>query len=507
MKNYNGYIITLSGISGAGKSHFIKSLIERCESFEKLKAVTTRAKRKDEVEGVDKFFLSLEDFSEKESKDQMRIVNNVFGNMYGYYKEDLEKTSKGINLVTELYYKEIPNFKKEYPNTISIYILPSDISKTIEELTARNTGYDELQKRLSDIKSEIDFFSKSENSNFDIIVTNNYDLNSIEVFIEKVINAINEKLDGPLLSLTSKATEEVSDENKTIADGYYNTKKAKPIVYTSFDGDDMHYLHDICLNEIERGNIPLNPETSLGYYVSTICLGGKKKEVMKDCLTLEMLADKMSVYSKENRALSEGILAEMILWDINKHKGLDQIEGVNHLDSNIIIKNLSSKELKDFLSKQDSVVKYELSNNLLQEYNSEKHQSAYIIANMDNFKHIDWARAYCYTNHLCPISPQNILPLYLYKDAKKDYIESRLELLKRADKVLLFLDRYNMKDDILKLDEYSLLELYYLQNYLPYKKIELVGWDEALVPKYDPNSKWALTTKEDIQVRKMVKKW
>ena len=51
-----GFIITLSGISGAGKSHFIKSIIERFNNFEKLKAVTTREKRKDEIDGVDKFF-------------------------------------------------------------------------------------------------------------------------------------------------------------------------------------------------------------------------------------------------------------------------------------------------------------------------------------------------------------------------------------------------------------------------------------------------------------------
>lgn len=56
----DGFIITLSGISGAGKSHFIKTLLELFNNFEKLKAVTTRPIRKDEVNGVDKYFLSLE---------------------------------------------------------------------------------------------------------------------------------------------------------------------------------------------------------------------------------------------------------------------------------------------------------------------------------------------------------------------------------------------------------------------------------------------------------------
>lgn len=153
-----GYIITLSGISGAGKSHFIKSMIERFENFEKLKAVTTRQKRKDEIESVDKFFLSMNEFETKNKNGEMCVVNNVFGNLYGYYKSDIDKTQNGINLITELYYKEVEKFKKEYPNTISVYVLPNDISKTIEELKARNTDYEELNKRVTDIKTEIVFF-------------------------------------------------------------------------------------------------------------------------------------------------------------------------------------------------------------------------------------------------------------------------------------------------------------------------------------------------------------
>lgn len=133
-----GFIIILSGISGAEKSHFIKSIIDRFDNFEKLKAVTTREKRKDEVEGVDKFFLPLEKLEKKDSNGEMCVVNNVFGNMYGYYKSEMNKTAQGTCLVTEPYYKEVESFKKEYPNTISVYVLPEDISKTIKELKARN---------------------------------------------------------------------------------------------------------------------------------------------------------------------------------------------------------------------------------------------------------------------------------------------------------------------------------------------------------------------------------
>ncbi len=498
-----GLIITLSGISGAGKSHFIENIVARFDNFEKLKAVTTREKRKDEIEGVDKFFLQLEEFERKDSNGEICVVNNVFGNMYGCYKNDLDKTEQGTCLVTELYYKEVENFKKEYPNTISVYILPEDISKTIEELKARNTGYEELSKRIADIKKEIGFFKDSSSSTFDIIVTNNYDKNSIEKFINQVllkINEISRERKYPLSAISVN----VEEDYRNMVDEFANKPSKKNVIYTSFDGDDMHYLHNICDYEIKRGNIPLNPETSLGYYVSTVSLGGKKIDVMKDCLTLEMLSDKMSVYSKEGRNLSEGILAEMLLWDAKKGKGLDIIKGITHLSTSEL-QNLNSQQLKEYLAKMDPMVRFELFTNLLTSYNEEPLQSAYIIANMENFKHIDWAKSYCYTHNICPVSPQNILPLHFYEEKEKEYLESRLELLRRTDRVLLFIDRNNLPEDLGRLDPYSLAEIYYVNNYLKDKTIELVGWDEALVPKYNQNSKWSLTTNEDITVRKVLK--
>lgn len=62
-----------------------------------------------------------------------------------------------------------------------------------------------------------------------------------------------------------------------------------------------------------------------------------------------------------------------------------------------------------------------------------------------------------------------------------------------------------MTEDLSRLDPYSLSEIYYVNRYLKDKDIELVGWDEALVPKYNQNNKWSLTTNEDIMVRKVLK--
>lgn len=76
---------------------------------------------------------------------------------------------------------------------------------------------------------------------------------------------------------------------------------------------------------------------------------------------------------------------------------------------------------------------------------------------MKNYKHIDWARAYCYKNN------------------QRNYLEARLELLKRSSEVTIFVDKFNESEEIISLDEFSKAELYYLQTYCPEKKWLL--WD------------------------------
>jgi guanylate kinase len=48
--------IALIGVSGAGKSHFIDLLVKRF-GFSQIPSVTTRKKRKEEIEGYDKFLV------------------------------------------------------------------------------------------------------------------------------------------------------------------------------------------------------------------------------------------------------------------------------------------------------------------------------------------------------------------------------------------------------------------------------------------------------------------
>ena len=168
-----GRIVTLSGISGIGKSHLKTYILANKPDFQSLISVTTRKPRDKEKNGIDKFFYSLEEFEKEKNQGKFRTVNEVFGNWYAYKEAQIDLCDSGINLITELFYKNVQEFKIEFPNALSVYVLPNDVERTKAELKARKLEASDLSKRLKDIDDELAFFY-SNRKLFDIVITNDY---------------------------------------------------------------------------------------------------------------------------------------------------------------------------------------------------------------------------------------------------------------------------------------------------------------------------------------------
>lgn len=271
----------------------------------------------------------------------------------------------------------------------------------------------------------------------------------------------------------------------------------REIVYTSFDGNDMHHILAICNHVLKNEKIPLNPEMALGYYISTITLGGEKINVMKDCLTLMLLSDELWVYGKDKDLLSEGIMAEIILWNEITNKNISFI-----IDPYIqtIVKN-SYLEIRKWLNTINKEYINDIFNNMLNQYKNKK--TAYIGANFLNYKHIDWARVEAYKRGLCPVSPQNILSYYLYNsidDSGAIYLKDRLTLLSKSDEYWLCIDTNNLEVEINRLDQNTLAELYMLSTIFVDKPIKIIDWADLNVPKYNKNKIWAITRKEQKEI-------
>lgn len=154
-----GLLIVLSGPSGVGKGTVRKALFEKDDNqFEYSISMTTRNKREDEVEGVDYFFRSKDEFEQLISEGKMLEYAEYVGNYYGTPLDYVNKTlDEGKDVFLEIEVQGAMKVKEKIPDGVFIFLTPPDFS----ELKARivNRGTDELaviEKRMTKAKEEIE---------------------------------------------------------------------------------------------------------------------------------------------------------------------------------------------------------------------------------------------------------------------------------------------------------------------------------------------------------------
>jgi len=121
MKKNNIFII--SGPSGAGEDTIIQALKEQL-NIEKIITSTTRAMRDGEVNGVDYYFLSKEEFLQGiKDKKFLEYAQEYNNNFYGVTKSEIERVLNCDKIgIWKIEYKGVKKAKKLFPNIISIFI-------------------------------------------------------------------------------------------------------------------------------------------------------------------------------------------------------------------------------------------------------------------------------------------------------------------------------------------------------------------------------------------------
>ena len=152
-------LFVISAPSGAGKTTLIESLLEH-SSKRNLRlgiSCTTRSKRKNETNGESYFFKTKEEFQEMSEKQELLESAEVFGNFYGTPKKWVEEQlNKDIDIILELDWQGEKQIKENYPDAISIFILPPSLEDLRERLNKRNQdSEDDIKKRLAQAKIEI----------------------------------------------------------------------------------------------------------------------------------------------------------------------------------------------------------------------------------------------------------------------------------------------------------------------------------------------------------------
>ena len=139
-KKKDGLLVIVSGPSGAGKGTICKELLKDLDIWESV-SMTTRSPREGEVEGVNYFFVTEDEFKKKIEADEMLEYANVYkGLYYGTPKEEVVKRlSNGEDVLLEIEMEGAMKVKEKYPAAICIFIMPPSMKELKKRLEGRGT--------------------------------------------------------------------------------------------------------------------------------------------------------------------------------------------------------------------------------------------------------------------------------------------------------------------------------------------------------------------------------
>lgn len=158
----NGMLVVFSAPSGCGKDTVFKELCKRYDNIVESVSATTRKARKGEVNGVDYFFVSEEDFRHMIENNGLLEYAKYNGCYYGTpVRAVKDAISKGKICFLIIEVQGAQKVMKLFPDCVSIFLLPPSEEVLRKRLYGRQTDSDEMiENRLDIAKVEMAFKDK-----------------------------------------------------------------------------------------------------------------------------------------------------------------------------------------------------------------------------------------------------------------------------------------------------------------------------------------------------------
>jgi guanylate kinase len=168
MNSIHQKILIITAPSGAGKTSITRHLMNCFPVLEFSVSAATRNARGNEKDGIDYYFIPLEDFKQKIQNKEFAEWEMVYeGKYYGTLKSELKRIW-GLNKVPvlDIDVKGAIHIQQQYPeNTLSVFIEPPSVDELKNRLESRGTETAEsIAARVNKAAYELSFkehFNKS----------------------------------------------------------------------------------------------------------------------------------------------------------------------------------------------------------------------------------------------------------------------------------------------------------------------------------------------------------
>ncbi|MGI6650896.1 MAG: guanylate kinase [Limnochordia bacterium] len=152
-----GFLIVLSGPSGAGKNSVMNAVFPTVPNLKYSISVTTRPPRAGEVDGVNYFFRTEEEFDQM-LKDDLLLESATFvGYRYGTPKSFVyDQIEAGNAVIMDIDIQGAAQIREKMPEAVYVFLLPPTPEELSRRLKRRGSESEEaIKRRLAKSYEEI----------------------------------------------------------------------------------------------------------------------------------------------------------------------------------------------------------------------------------------------------------------------------------------------------------------------------------------------------------------
>ena len=180
-----GAMFIIEAPSGTGKSAVVKEILKRDSNIKFSVSVTTRKPRENEVDGVDYYYVTNEQYDEFLAQDAFyEHVESQYGDRYGTLRSEVDSfINIGQDVMFDMDWAGARQMReKAGSDVVSIYLLPPSIKELRRRLEKRGTDSQEVINKRMGIMDKISHWDE-----FDYVIVN-VDLEETIAKVQKIIS-------------------------------------------------------------------------------------------------------------------------------------------------------------------------------------------------------------------------------------------------------------------------------------------------------------------------------